>query len=95
MFKIEGEWSGYSNPASSGQNRIVHLEYTTDKALAEACRGRWITYTDGTTLRLIVTEVSRRGDDQRISYSSLIRQCVDEGVWEVAKLSDVQATKNQ
>ena len=86
IWTIEGERSGYSNPASANQRRIVHRKYTTIDRFAEACKGQQILYSDGTTLRLIVTPVIKKELPENPTYVSLIDKCVAQNVWEVDKL---------
>jgi hypothetical protein len=84
-YMIEGEWTGYTR----NQQRVVHREYTQDAKFAIAVqRIGWITYTDGTGLRLSVTEhKGRKVLPPNNGYGSLIRQCVDAKTGQVADLA--------
>lgn len=96
LWMIEGEWSGYENPASANQKRVVHRHYVVDGAFAEKCRGQSVYYTDGTALRIIVTEVTHSGVElpHKESYTKLINQCVRENCWKVAELKNQCPAKN-
>jgi hypothetical protein len=88
-YLIEGTWSGYV----SRQSRVVHREYVTSHAFAEAVSGLGsIRYTDGTCLILSVKQFN--GDFRKKGmklpeikgYSSLIRECVAAKVYAVSDL---------
>jgi hypothetical protein len=84
-YEITGEWSGYR----SSQSRIVHREYTKNKAFAEKVRElRSIRYTDGTFLDLDVRQMEYRERKQKEipGYTSLIRDCIAKGVNSVEEL---------
>jgi len=83
MFMVTGEWLGYT----SSQDHIVHREYVTKKTAGDIRTiGDCIIFTDGTRLRLTITEVRRRKLPNLNGYGDLIRRCIAEGTNEVAKL---------
>lgn len=91
VYMIEGEWSGYT----SRQRKICHREYVSDRdslgrSIIKWCQDHFgITYTDGTMLRLMVTELENpRKKRQPVinGYTSLIRNCIHHNVSSVAEL---------
>lgn len=84
-FEITGEWSGYT----SSQRKIVHREYTTDKDFAKKVEDLGsICYTDGTYLDLKVRQLAykERKQEEKKTYSDLIRKCVSQNTNRVAEL---------
>jgi hypothetical protein len=84
-YEITGTWSGYS----SGQRRVVHREYTTDKKFADNVKELGsIRYSDGTWLDLSVRQMEYREKKQQVmlSYYDLIRKCILKGVSDVKDL---------
>jgi hypothetical protein len=70
-FVIEGTWTGYT----SSQQRICHVEVTTNKKRVERLRRlHKIVYTDGTALLIHIREAKPREKVKEIlSYRSMIR----------------------
>lgn len=89
-FMIEGEWSGYR----SSQEHVVHREFLNDRSgdrrsLIEWCDENYgIGYDDGTTLRLVVTELKPRAKRDKVvnGYTKLIRDCHRHNVTSVTDL---------
>jgi hypothetical protein len=84
-YEITGEWSGYR----SGQQRIVHREYTADKKYVDKIKNLgFICYTDGTTLNLKIRtmKTGERKQNTIDSYSRLIRDCIDANTNNVVDL---------
>ena len=85
-WMIEGKWTGPQSPAGDF-TRIVHREYTRDRARADACRDmRTILYTDGTRLILRVTPHTGKKLPANDNYGSLISDCIRAGVTSVDEL---------
>ena len=85
---IEGTWSGYT----SHQQRIVHVEVSTSRALIEwVQQTHAITFTDGTCLYLKAWPCKPREKVREVpGYTSLIRDCHYYGVISVAELGDAK-----
>lgn len=88
---IEGIWSGYNDR----QTKVVHRRITMSKDEADAIVSLgYIVYTDGTALNLTVTRCKAYDKiEVKDGYTSLISQCVREGVNRVSDLSDVKKAR--
>jgi len=85
VYCIEGEWSGYN----SGQQRIVHREYTPKADRAEAVKKLGlIRYTDGTALYLRAYGIKSKEQilPKIDGYTSLINKAIATGIRDVAKM---------
>ena len=91
MYMIEGIWIGYR----SSQDHVVHRTYhrKSDKKFVERVKalGHSITFTDGTSLRLTVSEVTHKTGREIHGYDSLIRDCAYAGVNSVAALAKAES----
>jgi len=88
-YEITGEWSGPRSPAGN-YTAFQHREVTTSKSRADACRDKSILYTDGTRLFLSVRQLNKGERSGKIcnGYGNLINQCIREGKWSVAELTN-------
>lgn len=91
-WKIEGEWTGYT----SRQRRVVHREYTTSEQRAKGAEELgYIRYSDGTGLYLTVEKKGRGKREHEIhGYTSLISDCIREGVSSVNELQSVKKARS-
>lgn len=87
LYVIEGTWSGYT----SAQQRVAHrtVEYLTEAQAAAI--PRFIRYTDGTSLCVLVRRAAPRERVEKIdNYTRLIFQCARYGVSSVDLLGQAE-----
>lgn len=84
-YEIIGIWSGYN----SGQRRIVHREYTTNKNFVKGVSKLGnIYFSDGTALEIEVRQLKyrERKEKEINGYNELIRKCMIQDTNNVSEL---------